>query len=243
MLIIKDEQGHSQVWGATTGNKHRSQFRIAQILRSLQPESHILELGCGQGDLTLALLQDGHTVTALDRSQNMIDATWKRCPDNAKLILQKCEISEYLKTTPDRYDAVVGIGILHHFAPDLTGHLALIKECLKTNGRGLFWEPNRQNPIVKFIFGTAWGRNLMLLEKTENAFTKTQLLAILNPLFPRNLVEAKDWVYPFFPATVHAPLRQIESCAPGFVKNRIAQSLWIEFYKSARLDAKTESPK
>lgn len=243
MFIIKDEQGHGQVWGATTGNKHRSQFRIAQILHSLPPESHILELGCGQGDLTLALLQGGHTVTALDRSQNMIETTWKRCPDTTNLIVQRCEIAEYLETTPNRYDAVVGIGILHHFAPDLTGHLALIKKCLNINGRGFFWEPNRQNPIVKFIFGTSWGRNLMALEKTENAFTKKQLLAILNPLFPDNLVEAKDWVYPFFPATAHAPLRQIESCAPGFVKNRVAQSLWIELYKSACLVAKIESPK
>jgi SAM-dependent methyltransferase len=241
MLIIKDEKGHSQIWAATTGNQLRSQRRIEKILRSLTAASHVLELGCGQGDLTLALLQSGHTVTALDRSQEMIDATLKRCKNHPNLRAVKCEIADYLKNESALYDAVVGMGILHHFAANLPELLALVANCLNHSGRGFFWEPNRENPLVQFIFGTVWGRQWMSLEPDENAFTKEQILDILNPLFAGVYVETRDWAYPFMPPALQRVLAFLESRAPQAIQTRIAQSLWIECYKS--LDARTDSPK
>lgn len=241
MLIIKDEQGHSQIWAATAGNRLRSQRRIEKILQSLKADSHVLELGCGHGELTLALLQSGHKVTALDRSREMIDATLTRCKNHPDLRAEKCEIAEHLKNDGTQYDAVVGMGILHHFAADLPAHLTLITNRLTDSGQGFFWEPNRANPLVQFVFGTTWGRKWMSLEPEEDAFTKDQILNILNPLFGRVFVETRDWAYPFMPPALQKGLSYLESHSPEVIQNRIAQSLWIECYRS--LEAKTDSPR
>ena len=40
--------------------------------------SRVLDLGCGQGDLTLALLARGATVTSLDISPGMVDIARRR---------------------------------------------------------------------------------------------------------------------------------------------------------------------
>lgn len=42
------------------------------------PESRVLDLGCGQGDLTRALLASGATVTSLDLSPGMVEIARRR---------------------------------------------------------------------------------------------------------------------------------------------------------------------
>ncbi len=243
MFVIKDEQGHSQVWPPHAGNTRRAQGRISKILQALPPHSQVLELGCGHGDLTLALLQNGHNVTAVDRSPIMLEVTSKKCQNHQELTLVQAEIFHYLKNEVHHYDAIVGMGILHHVTRDLQSVLPLMVHCLKKEGRGLFWEPNRTNPLVKFIFGTDVGRKWFSLEEEENAFTTEDIKSILSPLVSQVRVTPQDWAYPFMPPFLQKELERIEKMAPPILRRWISQSLWIEFSKSPFLEAKTESPK
>ncbi len=232
MITVKDEKGHSQVWPVTAGNSFRASRRIQMILSRLKPHSQVLELGCGTGDLTLALLEAGHSVVALDRSALMIDATAKTCAGHANLTLKHAEISAYLRDSKATFDAVVGMGILHHCVLDLENTLGLISKRLNLDGRGLFWEPNRQNPLVRFLFGTSLGRKVMKLEPEEDAFNSWLASSALQKHFARVLVETRDWAYPFIPPGLQKVMVSLESAAPSALNNYVSQSLWIEFYKS-----------
>lgn len=243
MLTIKDEQGHSQIWKPTRGNRARAHWRIQRILEALPEKANVLELGCGYGDLTQALLAAGHSVTAIDQSTKMIHATKLRCHTSPALILHTGEITDYLFKNDVKFDGIVGIGILHHLAKNLPETLVLISQHTKPNGKALFWEPNRQNPIAKFIFGTIWGRKLFKLEPTEEAFSEEYLKKLATPYFSKAVVTPKDWAYPYLPENLLPCIRFVENRAPKMLKKYIAQSLWIELHKAHILVAKTESPK
>lgn len=243
MFTIKDEEGHNQIWKPTPGNTARAHWRIQKILESLPPKAKILELGCGYGDLTEALLKAGHQVTAIDKSPKMILATRKRCAFSEGLVLHTCDIANYLSETDHIFDAIVGMGILHHLYWNLPETLKKISEHSGPQGRALFWEPNRQNPLVKFIFGTTWGRQFFKLEKTEEAFSIHHFDLIAKPLFKRIVLSEKDWAYPFLPKKVGSILRSIENYTPRLLNKYIGQSIWIELHQSDALVAKMEMPK
>src|SRR4051812_45681275 len=54
---------------------------LAKLLRfaALEPGSHVLEGGCGPGIVAEALLEEGHRVTAVDLSAQMIERARARC--------------------------------------------------------------------------------------------------------------------------------------------------------------------
>lgn len=232
MITLKDEKGHSQVWPASSGNRYRAQRRRDLILSSLKANSHVLELGCGAGDLTEALLNAGHRVTALDRSESMLRATLTACHHHPALVTVQSEVLSFLEKEGAIYDAVVGMGILHHCVLDFDKTLRMIASRLSVQGRGFFWEPNGKNPFVRFLFGTSMGRQLISLEPEEDAFTRDEILRILKNIYPRYRVEVRDWAYPFIPVRVQKMVCAFEAQAPMFLRNRVSQSLWIEFYKS-----------
>lgn len=243
MFTIKDEEGHSQVWLPTPGNMARAQWRMQKILHCLPANANVLEVGCGYGDLTKALLEAGHLVTAVDQSTKMIAATKKRCQNFPNLILHNENIFSYLNKNNEKYDAIVGIGILHHLTTNLSDFLQMISQHTKPDGRALFWEPNRQNPIVKFIFGTTWGRHLFKLEEAEDAFSKSSFKDLAAPNFKVVITEPQDWAYPHIPEKILPLLRLAERYAPKLLNNYIAQSLWIELYNSDFLEATNDKPK
>jgi SAM-dependent methyltransferase len=242
MITIKDENGHSQVWPKTSGNRHRARRRIEAILNKIPAGKKVLELGCGHGELTAALIAKGCVVTALDRSPAMLELTAQACGDSPNLSLVQAEVLDFLEVSSEKCDAVVGMGILHHCVGDLDFTLSLMSKHLNTNGVGLFWEPNRSNPLARFIFGTFAGRRLMSLEKQEDAFTKADITPLLEKHFANFAVAPRDWAYPFMPVVLQNSASALESISPGFIRRLISQSLWIEFYQST-LDAKTESPR
>lgn len=243
MYTIKDEAGHSQIWLPTPGNAARAEWRIQKILRSLPPHANVLEVGCGYGDLTKALLEAGHFVTAVDQSAKMISTTKNRCQNLPNLILHNEDIFSYLNKNKEKYDAIVGIGILHHLTKKLPEFLQMISQHTQPDGRALFWEPNRQNPIVKFIFGTTWGRHLFKLEEDEDAFSKASFKIFAAPNFKSVITETQDWAYPYLTEKIVHLLRVAERYAPTCLNSCIAQSLWIELYKSDFLVATKDSPK
>lgn len=229
MITVKDEKGHSQVWPVTASTSFRAQRRIEEILRHLPVGAKVLELGCGHGDLTSALLSAGHRVTALDRSAQMLDQTLKNCGSNKSLEFVHMEVGPYLASTKHKFDAVVGMGILHHCFFEISEVSAGLNKLLVDGGQGLFWEPNRENPLVRFIFGTSVGRRLLNLEETEDAFTREFALNALKKHFSVVAVECRDWVYPFMPNLIQRTMVKFEE--RGLMSSFVAQSLFIRVEK------------
>lgn len=77
----------------------------------------ILDAGCGQGDLTLHLLEQGAHVTALDVSPEMVDVVRrraKRLPADAGELRTVAAPLENSPLPEAAFDLVLGRFILHH---------------------------------------------------------------------------------------------------------------------------------
>jgi SAM-dependent methyltransferase len=81
--------------------------------------TRVLEVGCGEGELALALARAGHSVTAID----------PRAPEGS--IFRRVRIEEF--TDPAQFDHVVAILSLHH-VEDLGTALSNMADLLRARG-------------------------------------------------------------------------------------------------------------
>lgn len=110
------------------------------------PESRILDLGCGTGYLTLPLLTRGHRVTGVDLSQEMLAALKPIIPATAKdrATLKVMGVEDFIEADIESYDAIVMSALLHHLY-DYESTLRRI--CAKLSSGGcllIFFEPLKQ---------------------------------------------------------------------------------------------------
>ncbi|MXN73967.1 methyltransferase domain-containing protein [Burkholderia sp. 4701] len=81
----------------------------------LHPDSHVLDVGAGRGRDSLALFAAGHRVTAIDL---IVTPEWQTIERDTKGRVRFIEGDLSSVALPDRYDAVLDNGCLHHQHPD-----------------------------------------------------------------------------------------------------------------------------
>jgi SAM-dependent methyltransferase len=93
--------------------------------RTRQAIPKVLDLGAGEGSVTLPFLQLGAEVTAVDISRRQLDALREKCKEYHGRLTTRCEdIHETLKDESAAYDIIVANSFLHH-VPD---YLGMIRE-------------------------------------------------------------------------------------------------------------------
>ena len=180
MSSIVDERGFNQGYELNSAQQARLQRRAKAIVsqmslpaeRSRKLEVHILELGCGTGELASELAKiAGARVTGVDRSQKFIDyASANYHHPNLRFLVANFSDSSR-EAAQGKYDYIVGNGILHHLYYHLDEFLPTLALWLRPGGRLIFWEPNLKNPYVFLIFKVAALRRMARLEPEEMAFT------------------------------------------------------------------------
>jgi glycosyltransferase involved in cell wall biosynthesis/SAM-dependent methyltransferase len=120
--------------------------------------TRVLDLGCGQGDLTLTLLDRGAAVTSLDLSGGMLDVARRRVERFAGGRTAEFVEAPVEKTglPPGSFDVVVGRFILHHV--DLRPAAAELARILAPGGRAVFLENSGANPMLNFARDHIAGR-------------------------------------------------------------------------------------
>lgn len=93
-----------------------------------QPGETILDLGCGDGSLTVALVAAGATVVAVDGSPDMVAAARARGLDARVADGQALDL-------PERFDAVFSNAALHWMAADPAAVVRGVARHLKPGGR------------------------------------------------------------------------------------------------------------
>jgi len=87
----------------------------------------VLDLGAGEGSVTIPFLELGAKVVAIDISKSQLDTLRRQCERFGSKLEVRCEdINDTLKNKSEKYDIIVVNSFLHH-VPD---YLGMIKEAL-----------------------------------------------------------------------------------------------------------------
>ena len=233
MASIIDERGFNQGFELTRAQRLRLRRRaeaIAAECTRQTPDVHIMEIGCGTGELAAELVQLTNTrVTGVDLSIKFIEqAKALHCHEKLSFI-----VADLSKTGPaseqDCYDYIVGNGILHHLYHHLDSVLPSLRRWLRPGGRLIFWEPNLMNPYIWLIFSFSPFRRMAKLEPDEMAFTPSFITEkLLGSGFTHVTATTRDFLLPNTPDILITPVirsNDVFEKTPGF--RCLAQSIFI----------------
>ncbi len=112
-------------------NIHYHPFLLKELPRPCQ---RVLEIGCGKGQLSLALTEHANAVTGIDLSNEMLKIARSRSQGIKNI---RFEQTDYLQKDypPAYFDAILSVATLHHM--DLPSVLKRVKGDLKPGGKFL----------------------------------------------------------------------------------------------------------
>lgn len=235
MPSIQDDRGYNQGFQPSRSLDIRTERRCDYMVgkMELKKSSRILEIGCGTGQLSWYLAKKtGASVTGTDLCKPFIDEAKKSYRlKNLKYqtldFRNKKQVAAITKN--NKFDYLVGNGILHHLYYNLEDSLKHIRGLLKENGKIIFLEPNFFNPYCLLIFHVAPFRKLAKLEPDEMTFTKGHITRLLEKTgFTSVEVEYRDFLLPGIPDFLIRPV-----IAAGKVLekvpllNKMSQSIFI----------------
>lgn len=111
----------------------------------------VLDLGAGEGSVTLPFLELGAKVVAVDISQSQLDALKARCePYGDMLETRRQDIHDALRETDGTFDLIVVNSFLHH-VPDYIGLIREATAILSPRGQFFsFQDPLRYDSLGRF---------------------------------------------------------------------------------------------
>ncbi len=128
---------------------------------NLESGDRVLEFGCGMGRFSRLLAARGLNVTALDVSQDLVDAMCSQLnPDENRMIETVCcSAQEASLKVQGRFRSVVGFFFLHHLR-EIEEVFGEARDVLEPGGGIAFCEPNAFNPLyylqVSLSPGMSW---------------------------------------------------------------------------------------
>ena len=110
----------------------------------------VLDLGAGEGSVTLPFLELGAKVVAVDISNSQLDALKIKCENSGDMLEVRCEDINYtLKDKSEKYDIIVVNSFLHH-VPDYLGMIREAATVLNPHGQFFsFQDPLRYDSVGK----------------------------------------------------------------------------------------------
>jgi cyclopropane fatty-acyl-phospholipid synthase-like methyltransferase len=233
MASLVDDRGYNQGYRWTPTTEVRMRRRADAILEAagVHDGDRLLEVGCGTGELAHFLARDSRAhVTGVDLCEPFI-AQAKAAFGNERLDFVAADLSKAddVQRLGQRFNAVVGNGILHHLYFHIDDAVQRLAQLLVPGGRFVFWEPNLFNPYVYAIFSFKPLRKLAKLEPDEMAFTPRWIEKHLFAAGFRDVrAEFRDFLVPVVPYRLVPMVMKPGDVAerlPGV--NRLAQSLFI----------------
>ncbi|MCA1953087.1 MAG: class I SAM-dependent methyltransferase [Hyphomicrobiales bacterium] len=135
-------------WGARYARDQAYAARLARFdtaLAGLEPGAHILDFGCGAGDLARHLRDRGFVVIGLDASPCMIEAC-RRHGARGDIRFEEYPGTGPLPLADGSFDAVVSSSVLE-YVPELDRLLAELRRVLKPAGRLAATVPDPRDPL------------------------------------------------------------------------------------------------
>ena len=171
-------------YAATTSKIFEGYAKAAIELTGIHPGSHILDVACGPGTLSLLAHDKCHSIKAIDFADQMVsmfqNAIGKRSIDNIEVT---CGDAQQLPFNDNSFDAAYSMfGLM--FFPDRYRGYAEIYRTLKPGGEVVIssWAPVADSPALQMMFGAVRAMNpdipepQTVIDSLENdAFFKAEL--------------------------------------------------------------------
>ncbi len=197
-------------------------------LMEVQVDKKVLEIGCGTGYVSFYIAQKtGMQVVGSDLCKPFIKGA------NKKYILPNLsydtlDFNEAAKSIHNKFDYIIGNGILHHLYYNLDEALVTLKSLLNPGGKIIFMEPNIFNPYVAAIFKNKSLRQWAKLEPDEMAFSKKFIQEKLHAAgFTQVGITYKDFLLPGIPKALVKPSIVIGNILEKTPLKYISQSILI----------------
>ncbi|HEV8287174.1 MAG TPA: methyltransferase domain-containing protein [Chitinophagaceae bacterium] len=231
---VVDDRGYNQGFKETAALKKRMERRADWMINEMnaEPGKKILEIGCGTGYLSYYIAKKtGMQVIGSDLCKPFIeDASKKYVLPN--LSYDTLDFNKAAASVDDRFDYIIGNGILHHLYYNLNEVLVTLKKLLNSQGKIIFMEPNIYNPYVAAIFKNKRLRKWARLEPDEMAFSKKFIYGKLKEAGFRNIKgEYKDFLLPGIPSWLIKPSIIIGDFLEKTPLKFISQSILIKAVK------------
>lgn len=184
-------------WWETPGGKVRFDRRISMLRGACTGTSRrlqILIIGCGDGDWVNAVSEFAD-VTGVDISPEIVKSANQRLDASHNTRVEIGDVHK-LRFGDSSFDVCFANSVLHHL--DLPIALAEIHRVLRSGGRLVAGEPNRRNPQVWWMYRSPKNRPRYGLTPDEEAFTRTQIKALLQQHFTDVSVSCFDFWHPRF---------------------------------------------
>jgi 2-polyprenyl-3-methyl-5-hydroxy-6-metoxy-1,4-benzoquinol methylase len=236
MGSVKDDRGYNQGFKPgktlTIRTQRRCKWMISQMDLSYQMD--ILEIGCGTGELSSILAEKtNHNVFGTDLCVPFIDQA-KINYKHPNLKFQVLDFHYPQQLGEQKFDYILGNGILHHLYINLDNSLEALRNLLKDNGKIIFIEPNIYNPYCFIIFRTTpFFRKIANLEPDEMAFSRKYITRMLKKhVYTEIKVEYKDFLLPNTPTFLINPTIALGSVLEKIpIVNYLSQSIFISAKK------------
>lgn len=244
MASIKDDRGYNQGFKPSKAMGVRIERRCDYMISQMdmgKKDMRILEIGCGTGDISFLLSKKSSAqVLGTDICSPFIEDSRKQhsSPNLEYEVLDFNDLKSVNKIIGgNKFDYIVGNGILHHLYCELDNDLVSINHLLKIDGKIIFLEPNILNPYCFIIFKFPFFRKLANLEPAEMAFTKNFITKkLINSGYKNIKVEYKDFLIPGTPPFLINPIINIGKMVEKMtLLNRLSQSIYVTASKTSGL--------
>jgi 2-polyprenyl-3-methyl-5-hydroxy-6-metoxy-1,4-benzoquinol methylase len=226
---IVDDRGYNQGFKETFALKRRMQRRADWMIREMEAGSSkkVLEIGCGTGYVSYYIARKTNLhVTGSDLCLPFIEEAKKKYAA-PNLSYNTLDFNKAADAIGDKFDYIIGNGILHHLYDNLEDALLNFKKILNPEGKIIFMEPNIYNPYVAAIFKNRALRKWAKLEPGEMAFSKTYIEKKLQKAEFRDIkISYKDFLLPGIPKFL---------VGPSIVAGNILESTPLKFLSQSLL--------
>ena len=232
---IIDDRGYNQGFKETYSLKKRMERRADWMINEMQVVQHkkVLEIGCGTGYVSYYIAEKtGMQVIGSDLCVPFIEGAKEKyiLPN---LSFDTLDFNEAAANLDNKFDYIIGNGILHHLYYNLNTVLATLKKLLNENGKIIFMEPNIYNPYVATIFKNDSIRKWANLEPDEMAFSKSFIKEKLQSTGFKNIeITYKDFLLPGIPKFLVEPSIKIGNILEKTPLKFISQSILISAQKN-----------
>jgi 2-polyprenyl-3-methyl-5-hydroxy-6-metoxy-1,4-benzoquinol methylase len=205
---IVDDRGYNQGFKETYALLKRMERRADWMINEMEvsQSKKVLEIGCGTGYVSYYIAKvTGMQVLGSDLCVPFIEGANKKYK-LPNLSYETLDFNKASESINNKFDYIIGNGILHHLYDHLDEALVTLKNLLNPKGKIIFMEPNLFNPYIAAIFNNKKLRKWAKLEPDEMAFSKKFIEVKLGKVGFKNInVVYKDFLLPGIPKILVRP--------------------------------------